>query len=132
MLCAVACGGDDEEPRQPLAPPPVNPNLTVLKQGTLPLSVPSDSVHIPNLRDLEGSPRLSEDCASIVLLFTYRTEGNNELKVVKYGQPPGEPADVVEGAEGTASVPWCDQVGFMNEGKNTVTGEMKFVIARTR
>jgi hypothetical protein len=135
MLWAVACGGDDEEPRQPLAPPPVNPNLTVLHQGTLALSVPSESIHFPSPQDLGDLSLFPGDCDTLVLLFSYRTEDDKQLKVkaLNANSPASNQyTDIVQGAEGTASVSGCHQIGFLNEGGDTVSGEMKFVIAQTR
>ena len=135
LFVAAACGGDNEGPRQPLAPPPVSPNLTVLEQGTVPLRVPSDTIYFPGPQDIEGLSAFQFDCASYVLLFSYRTEGKKELHVKALNaNNPGnnQYTDIVQGAEGTASVPGCHQIGFLNEGNDTVIGEMKYVIARSR
>jgi hypothetical protein len=136
LFLAAACGGgEDDEPRQPLAPPPVSPNLTVLDQGGFPLSVPSGSIYFPGPAELKGLPAFPADCASMVLLFSYRTDDDKELKVkaLNNTQPANNQyTDIVQGSEGTASVPACQQIGFLNENNGPVSGEIKFVIARTR
>jgi len=136
MLWSVACGGDDDEGhREPLAPPPVSPNLTVLHQGSFSLNVSPDGIYFPGPQEIDGLPMFPDDCASLVLLFSYRTDGKKELKVkgLSINNPSSNQyTDIVQGSEGSASVPACQQVGFLNDGSGAVSGEVKYVVARTR
>ncbi len=131
LLLVVACGGGDEEPREPLAPPPVSPNLDVLHQASLSLSVSPKSFYFFGPQTVEGSPRLPFDCATYLLLFSYRTEDEKTLKVESYRNNK-KYADIFEEAEGTASLPGCEQLVFVNEGDDAINVELKFVIAQTR
>jgi hypothetical protein len=130
VLLAIGCGGDEEATLQPLAPPPVSPNLAVHGQGQILLEVGPNGRHVIDMQALDREAGASTPCSGLILLFSWRTEGDRSLEFVQ--TMPDNDVKVQEGQEGVASVTGCSPVEARNKGGSVVKGELKYVLATSR
>ena len=131
VLAAACGGGDDDDPLQPLAPPPVNPNLTVLAQGTVEQEIPADGLWNLAPSRMAAQEGIATPCERLVFLFSWRTEDKDSIEFTSVTQGK-DSVRVGEGAEGVASVGGCLVVGAHNGGGSAVKVEMRYVLAETR
>lgn len=129
VLIAAACGGD-EKPREPLAPPPVSPNLIVHGQGNLALEVGSNATQSIDPATLASAAGSTAPCGKLVILVSWRTEDNKSLLFTS--KVESGDVKVGEGADGVASISGCGIIGAKNDGGGSVTGELRYVVAETR
>ena len=131
FFLATACGGGDDEPRGPLAPPPVSPNLSVLGQGTLEQQIPADGLWDIAPSRMAPQAGITTPCESLVFLFSLRTEARKSLDFT--GTTQGKDSvDVGKGDEGVASVGGCVVLGAHNSGGSTVSVALRYVLAEAR
>jgi hypothetical protein len=131
LLLASACG-DTDSPAQPtLSPPPLDPRLNPVGEGSIALDVSPNSrqsIDPLELAEAFGDPPV---CASFVFLFTWRTNATSQsLSFV--GNRQGTEFDIVQGAQGEASVGGCMLIEAVNAGSGAVKGEFRYVIAEVR
>lgn len=125
---AVACGGSEKMPREPLAPPPVSPALTVHGQGAISLDIAASSSQQVDPRALAGDAGVTPDCSKTVLLLSWRTTDSRAIKVMAT-TARGE-VTAGEGSEGVTSIPGCDTIRIQNDGNQAVKGEARYVLAQ--
>jgi hypothetical protein len=132
FLLATACGGgDDDDPLQPLAPPPVNPNLTVIDQGAFNLEAPANSVGEITPASVAARAGSSTPCERLIFLFSWRSEGRKSIEFTSRTPQQGN-VKVGEGTEGVASVDGCVVLGANNLNDSRVNIEVRYVLAETR
>jgi hypothetical protein len=128
LFLAAACGGgDDDGTVQPLAPPPVNPNLSVVGQGSIDLDIASNGTQGIDPTALLKAAGGTTPCGRLVFLFTYRVDGKGSIRVVQ-----GSSTKIVEGNEAGASVNGCSQIAVQNLEGEALTGELRYVLAEGR
>jgi hypothetical protein len=130
LLLAAACGGDDEKRLEPLGPPPVNPSLTVVGQGTIDLDIGPNASQGIDPTALLKSAGETTPCGRLVVLFTYRIDSSKDsVQVVTRVQTAD--VKVAEGVEGGASVPGCGAIAVQNDTDSAITGRLRYVLADT-
>ena len=130
LLCVLlqACGGNGSTPPQAtLSPPPVDPRLQVLDQGTLTLDVPPGGRQTINPLSLAGPT--PPPCAVFVLIFSYGVSEGGSLRFT--GTRMGQTFEIVSGPKGEASV-GCALIEAVNDGRERVDGQLRYFIAQTR
>lgn len=132
LLCAaMACGSGDAEPRPTptLLPPEISPVLRILGEGSLQLEIqPGGRRRIEPLKLAQtfGTP---PDCASLVFLFRWRMNGDDEVRFE--GQLRGSIVAIEHGNNGSASV-GCMVVEAVNDGDETIHGDLRYYVAESR
>lgn len=125
---ALGCGGSEKAPREPLAPPPVSPALTVHVQGSFALEIAASASQHIDPRALASQAGVTPDCSKAVVLLSWRTAGSRAVKVVATTDR-GE-VTAGDGSEGVTSIPGCETIRIQNDGNNAVTGEARYVLAQ--
>jgi hypothetical protein len=127
FLLLVACGsGSDAKSPPELAPPPVDPRLTVRGDGRIDLNIPAGGVQtIDPLALAEQLGIKAPPCATFVFLFSWQVDSSQELKFT--GTLQG--ATVITGKDGNASTGGCMSLDVRNPGDRPVTGELRYVLA---
>lgn len=129
LAFSVACGGD-EEPRTPLAPPPVSPSLIAHGQGTIGLNVAARATQGIDPTALARDAGATTACGKLIILISWRTDDRQALLFTSRVQQ--QDVKVGEGDEGVASVSGCGLISATNEGGGTVSGELRYVVAEMR
>lgn len=130
VALALACGGGEAPVREPLAPPPVSPNLIVHGQGKIEISVAGKATQGIDPATLAKEAGSTAPCSKLVILISWRTEDKKALQFTSRVQQ-GD-VKVGEGPEGVASLSGCGVIGAKNESSGAVTGELRYVVAETR
>lgn len=130
LVLAAACGGDGESShRQPLAPPPVSPNLTVIGQGSIALEIGGRAAQAIDPASLLRESGETTACERLVVLFSWRTSEGRSIDFTARRQQ--DDVKVGEGKEGVASVSGCGVISANNSTNNAIRGELRYVLAQT-
>jgi hypothetical protein len=99
-------------------------------QGQLALDVEGRGKQAIDPQALDREAGGGTPCARLVLLFSWRTEGDKSLEFVQ--TQPDNDVKVQEGTEGVASISGCSPIEVRNRGGSAVKGELKYVLATPR
>ena len=127
----MACGGADPGPRPTptLLPPEVSPALRILGEGSLRLEIAPGARQLVEPLKLAKAFGTPPDCASLVFLFRWRMDGAQEVRLES--QFRGSVVAIEQGNSGSASV-GCMVVEAVNDGKQTIHGDLRYFVAASR
>jgi hypothetical protein len=131
LLLALACGDADAPVQPTLSPPPLDPRLTPVGEGSFALDI-SPNARQPidplELATAFGDPPV---CASFVFLFTWRTSSSGQT-LSFIGNRQGTEFDIVQGNQGQASVGGCMLIEAVNASGSAIKGEFRYIIAEAQ
>jgi hypothetical protein len=132
LLLPLACGGGSSATPQPtLSPPPLDPRLVSLAQGTLALDVVAGGrQQIDPLALARQAVATPPTCAQFVFLFNWRTDTSGGVAFT--GNRMGGVFDIAAGASGQASVSGCLLIEATSPSGVAVSGDLRYIIAEAR
>ena len=126
----TSCGGSAASPQATLAPPPIDPRLRAIGQGSVVLTVASGGRQGIDPVALARQAGAVPTCADFVFLFSWQVGQPQGIKFV--ATRTDATFDIAAGKAGQASVGGCVLLEAVNESKGAVSGSLRYFIAEAR